>query len=158
MRKPFNRTLYNNNDKIARKIGKAIAKVMGYKAIDNEDKYGIDLLLSYINTPEFSLGVMGMECEIKQHWQDGKFPFDTIQIPERKSKWAVVGNFFMVANGPLTQGLILGGSVVGRSPLKEVPNKYVPKGEKFFQVSVAAALFYTLDQKFTAHTARNCTP
>jgi hypothetical protein len=124
--KKFDKALYEKNDSIAREAAKKFFEAQGVTAVDNPDKYGVDLLLDTGSC---------VEVEVKHTWKD-EFKFDTLQIPARKEKFAKLGCVFMVFNSNITKAFIVHGAVVLDSPKKEVYNKYVAKGEMFFQVPV----------------------
>ena len=124
--KKFDQKLFNKNDVPAREAAKKFWESRGVHARDNPDVYGPDLILDIGNL---------LEVEIKHTWRD-KFPFDTLQLPERKEKFAKIGCMFMVFNSNLTQAFLFDGDTVLDSPKKEVYNKYVSKGELFFQIPI----------------------
>jgi hypothetical protein len=124
--KKFDQKLFNKNDVPAREAAKKFWESRGVHARDNPDVYGPDLILDIDNL---------LEVEIKHTWRD-KFPFDTLQLPARKEKFAKIGCMFMVFNSALTQAFLFDGDTVLDSPKKEVYNKYVSKGELFFQIPI----------------------
>ena len=124
--KKFDKELYEKNDSLAKEAAKKFFAAQGVTAVDNPDKYGVDLLL---DTGSF------IEVEVKHTWKDD-FKFDTLQIPARKEKFAKLGCLFMVFNSNITKAFIVHGDIVLASPKEEVYNKYMPKGEMFFQIPV----------------------
>lgn len=134
-RKEFSRELFNTNDRVARDITKSFyQKTFGESLADNPDVYGADLI--YNNKL--------VECEIKIVWKEDVFPYESIQIPERKSKIFVNDRFseFVMINNKLSVLLVLKKENILTSPMVEVPNKYISKGEFFFQVPIQHARFY----------------
>ena len=129
--KRFNKELYEQNDGIARQKIRDILKDTEYNVVDNPKKRGVDLLI-------YKKGkhVLNIECEIKRVWKGETFPYESLQIPARKEKYAIldVPTVFVVLNDDKTSYLSVTGDVLVNSPKKEVPNKYVYKGEYFFQV------------------------
>jgi hypothetical protein len=126
--KPFSPELYATNDD-AKYLILAWLESKGYAAEINPDQYGIDILA---RNEERSLRV---EVEVKHNWGDDPFKYDTLQIPERKAKFAKdPDTWFIVLNSTRTQALICSGQSLLTSPLVEVSNRLVNKGERFFQV------------------------
>lgn len=128
--KKFDKDLYDANDKIAREKAKLYFSRFNFTVTDNPDKYGPDLILTDGTNKCF------VECEIKHNWKGETFPFNTIQFPERKSKFAKMGVVFFMLNSEADHAIIVSGNVLLQSPMVEVSNKYVPSGENFFQVPV----------------------
>lgn len=132
MRKPFSKTLYNNNDPAKQKAIDYFAN-QGTTAVVNPDDYGIDLIVD---------DTFYCEVEVKHNWRGDSFPFNTLQIPERKTKFAKLDKpvVFMVMNSEHTHAFLTTGDDVLASPLVEVSNKYVPNGEMFFQIPTSKLL------------------
>lgn len=131
VRKQFSKRLHYGHDEKARAAAKAYWKSQGYYAIHNPNTKGVDLLLVDPETDE----VVGyVEVEVKNNWSAKKFQYETLQIPERKGKYlALYGKKirYMVFSKDLTQALIISSLALRRSPLVEVSNKFVRKGEYF---------------------------
>lgn len=125
--KKFDQKLFDGNDQPARQAAKKFWESRGVHARDNPDRYGPDLILDIGNM---------LEVEVKHTWKD-KFPFDTLQLPSRKEKFAKLGCMFMVFNSDLTKAFLFDGDTVLDSPRKEVYNKYVSQGEIFFQIPIS---------------------
>lgn len=132
-KKPFDPSLFSENDKLARAAGKRYWKSLGYTAEDNPDRYGPDLIVDTGNEKFYS------EVEIKKVWSGKDFQYESLQIPERKKKF--IGKDmeckFIVFNNEQTFGFLCPCSKLAVSPLVEVSNKYVRSGELFFQVPIA---------------------
>lgn len=129
MKKKFDKDLYNKNDPAKLKAIDYFG-LMGMKAIVNPDDYGVDLIVD---------DNFYCEVEVKHNWKGTNFPFSTLQIPERKTKFAKISDkpvMFMVFNSEHTHAFLAKATDVLRSRMQEVPNKYVPEGEMFFQVPV----------------------
>ena len=129
-RKKFDYTLFKQNDKLARKVGKAYWKSLDRVAIDNPDRYGPDLVVD---------GVCYCEMEIKRAWKGKDFKYKTCQIPHRKAKYLDKDKYsmqthFLILNNEQEYAFFIKGEDVEASPVVEVPNRYVPSGEMFFQV------------------------
>lgn len=132
MRKRFDSNLYNTNDPAKRKAIDYF-KNQGADAIVNPDDYGVDLIVN---------DTFYCEVEVKHNWRGDNFPFSTLQIPERKIKFAKLDKpvVFMVMNSEQTHALMTTGEDVLDSPLREVSNKFVKSGELFFQIPTSKLL------------------
>lgn len=139
--KPFDKDLFSENDTVARNFAKRIISLMpGVISVeDNCDKYGVDLLV------KSTTGIEAVECEVKSVWRGYEFPFDTVQIPERKTKYANKNTLFFMTNRFKTRALIIKGQDLLDSPKKEVKNIYVKEGEYFFQVPLSKVVFVDLE-------------
>ena len=140
MFKKFDRELFLKFDKLARDAGKRYWTSKDYYVEDNKDRYGPDLIVT-----SKSLGVDGntnkfyCEVEIKRPWKGKKFQYEKLQIPQRKGKFLDKSKYslpicFFVFNSDQTYGYLIEGETLAKTPVVEVPNKYVYKGEKFYQV------------------------
>ncbi len=129
MRKRFSKNLYDANDP-AKLQAIEYFSGLGKNAIVNPDSYGIDLIVD---------DKFYCEVEVKHNWQGEHFPFGTLQIPERKTKFTTADKptMFMIFNSQKTHALLAKGTDVMHSPLVEVSNKYVSNGEYFYQVPVS---------------------
>lgn len=144
MNKRFDPQLWAENDEKARTAVKNLFKDSEYRILDNKAKRGVDLL-GYKNN-ELAFHV---ETEIKQAWKDKEFPYKTVQIPERKRKYAVLGTkptYFVMFNKDQTSYLVIRDADLLASPVVEVPNRYVYQGEKFFQVPIEKVQFNTIKE------------
>ena len=123
VRKTFDKSLYETNDRKAREAGKMYWKQEGCAAIDNPDKYGADLI---VNDSFYC------EVEIKNVWSGSEFPWGSIQLPERKTKFTKLDKHcvFLIFNKELTHGITFTSEAVLASPLVEVSNKFVSSKEE----------------------------
>lgn len=140
-RKRFDPALYAENDAIARTTVKDLLKGTEFQVLDNPKKRGVDLLVY-----KDSEHIANIECEIKKVWKGEDFPYESVQIPERKQKYAELEKptIFVMLNNDKSQYLALSGATLLGSPKKEVPNKYVYSGEHFFQVDKTQVVFNDL--------------
>lgn len=142
-RKRFDRQLYEANDKLAKEnVLKLFNKMRKkYDVVDNPKKRGVDLFVERHGEHTFNI-----ECEIKRVWKDQKFPYDSIQFPQRKKKFAELDKptLFVMFNNDQSAFVAVTSNDLLSSPLAEVPNKYVYKGEMFFQVPLEKAVFNNL--------------
>ena len=131
-RKRFDKELFTENDSPARLAGIRYWSALGYIAAPNYDKYGPDLIVITESERFYS------EVEIKRVWSGETFQYDTLQIPERKRKYTGLDLpcTFMVFNNEQTLVFLCESSTLVTSPIVEVPNKFVPEGELFFQVPI----------------------
>lgn len=98
----------------------------------NTDQYGVDLVRHSANG-EIAAGT---EVEIKRVWSGPDFPWDSLQVPERKHKFTKL-QFpveFWILNKELTHALVIPAGVLAEYEPVEVANKYISKGERFYQV------------------------
>jgi len=132
VRKVFSKALFDETDTSARAAAKRYWGSLGHTVEDHPDRYAVDLIVDTGSETFYC------EVEIKKVWQGAVFKYDTLQIPERKSKFAKLDKpaYFMVFNDEKTHAFICPSSILLSSPVVEVPNKYVYKGELFFQVPV----------------------
>jgi len=138
IRKRFDPELYRINDELAKSTVRKIIDKRKFKVEENPKKTGVDLLV-------YNKGqhVLNIETEIKKVWKGSNFKYDSVQIPERKKKFAglEVPTLFVMFNEDQTDYLVIKDQTLITSPLVEVPNKYVYKGELFFQVPLTDVVF-----------------
>jgi len=147
MRKKFDYALFRANDALARKIGKLYWESIGHIADDNPDKYGPDLIVEEVNidTHRYNKSpTFFCEVEIKRAWKGKDFTYKSIQIPHRKAKYLDTIKYgkecnFLILNNEQTHAFYILHNDLKTSPVAEVPNKYVPSGEMFFQVPLTKA-------------------
>jgi hypothetical protein len=142
-KKRFDPELYRINDALAKEsVINAIDK-RKFKVVENPKKRGVDLLV-------YNKGrhVLNIETEIKRVWKDKQFAYDTVQIPERKKKFAEleVPTIFVMFNADQTSYLVIKDKDLLKSPKKEVPNRYVYKGEYFYQVPLKKVSFNAINK------------
>jgi len=138
-RKKFDYKLFKANDELARNIGKQYWQDLGYLCYDNPDKYGPDLCVDEKVTDITVTQNYYCEMEIKRAWKGKDFKYKTCQIPHRKAKYLDFNKYgrtthFFIINNEQEFAFFIKGEDVEASPVVEVPNRYVPSGEMFFQV------------------------
>ena len=141
MRKRFDRELYNEVDKKTKeKVFSLLESFDNLQAEENSKKTKVDILVTDPDTSELKFNI---ECEIKKVWKNKEFPYESVQIPERKSKYAILDKptLFVMFNADYSSYLVIKSSDLLASPLVEVPNKYVYKGEMFYQVPLTKVVF-----------------
>lgn len=139
--KRFDPKLYEENDAIAKDFVKNLLKGTEFQAIDNIKKRGVDML-AYKD----SLHICNLEVEIKRIWKDKDFPYSNVQIPVRKEKYAVLEKptIFVMLNNTQSDYLAFTNTVMLAAPKAEVPNKFVFKGEYFYQIPKDQVVFNDL--------------
>jgi hypothetical protein len=132
VRKRFDRELFNETDGTARDSARIYWTSLGHTVEDHPDRYAVDLIV------DTGLETFYCEVEIKRVWTGATFKYDTLQIPERKAKFAKLDKptYFMIFNNERSRAFICSHTDLLDSPVVEVPNKYVYKGEMFFQVPI----------------------
>jgi hypothetical protein len=130
--KKFDKKLYNQNDNKARKAGIKFWKSKGYNIQNNPDEFGPDLIAEKDGDSFF------VEVEVKHNWNKEQFPFNDLQIPERKKKFATIAQktYFMVFNSILNRAFICSNKTLLNSPLQNISNKYMDN-ENFFKIPVS---------------------
>ncbi len=128
MKKRFDKALYDKYDKAARQRTQLHLERKGYKVREHPDHYAQDLIATKGGKD------LLVECEVKVVWDTDKFPYDTVQLPERKKKFFVEPTLFYIWNNKLNKAITFFSEDVKHLTPVEVPNKYVCKGEYFFQI------------------------
>jgi len=140
--KPFDEQLFLKNDKIAKDIAiKHVSKKLK-NVQENEDKYGPDVYGFDSEENQYFV-----ETEIKQNWDKHEFPFGTLNIPKRKDKYLnkYPRLIFLVISKDLRRGIATDGRNLKKEYLKEVSNKYVGSGEKFYQIPLSLCKIVDFD-------------
>jgi len=172
--KKFNKKLFEQNDPKARKIAKEYFAKRGIKLEDHKNKYGPDLVAKCKlcleafgeNTTLDICEICGgdpeyqtcefcppfyVEVEIKRVWKDKKFPWATVQFPERKAKYVYQSNIpvkFFMLNAKCNRAFIVDGKDILKSKLVPVYNKYMKGGDEFFfQVPIEKGEFVDIGDK-----------
>lgn len=129
-RKRFDRELFAEYDKKARDATMAYYKDIGFDICEHPNRYAQDLI-AFSPLDDFEFHV---ECEVKIVWDSDEFPYDTVQLPQRKQKFFDGKTKFFIWNKSLTTAVCFWDSVISELIPVEVPNKYVHKGEYFYQI------------------------
>jgi len=137
--KRFDKKLFEDNDLAARIHSASLLEKYGYKVKDHPDIYAQDLVATKGDKTFY------VECEVKHAWKTNDFPFDSVQLPERKKKFCNSKTLFIIINSIKTKAIMFWSKDVLASPLVEVSNKYIQSGEKFFQIPLDATKEVTLD-------------
>ena len=144
VRKFFDRELYDKYDRLAKdRATELVKELTGYKFVlqENEKKRGVDLLVY-----QGEKHVFNIETEVKAVWKEEVFPYDSVNFPERKSKFAELDKptLFLMFNKDLKNYLLVNNTDLLKSPKEMVRNRYVPYGEYFFQVPLDKVIFNDL--------------
>lgn len=131
--KAFDQKLFEENDRAARNAVLNYIDSQGLYAMENDDKYGPDLVLYSGLSP-----ISYIEVEVKRVWHGPDFPWDSVQLPQRKEKFSKLkmGTEFYILNLTMDHAIIIPDSALSKDLLQEVRNKYIPEGEMFFQVPI----------------------
>lgn len=129
--KQFDQKLFNQNDPKSRAVVKQYLSNNGIDVNDNANKYGVDLVSEN--------GEVKIEVERRLVWKNEKFPFNEINLPERKAKFFKENNvsYAIVSEDYKRIGLINGKNIqeyITDANLKENPNKFVGAGEMFYKI------------------------
>lgn len=128
--KTFDYGLYNGNDDEARQNTIEWLDYHGYDAKPHPNPYAQDLVATCRRTDKQFL----VECEVKRVWKRGDFPFQSVQLPERKKKFFDEKTLFFIWSGTGLRAVIFWSSSIKHLEPVEVKNKYVSEGERFFQI------------------------
>lgn len=146
--KKFDKKLHAENDKIARNVVKSFFNNRfskdGVTIIDNPNKYGVDLWMMRNGNI-----IANLEAEVKIVWKGHRFPFPNIQFPTRKKKFAGLGKptMYCMLNEDKSRLLTVWDKYFTDDKIVEVPNKYVPQGEMFYQIPLDKAVFYDINEE-----------
>lgn len=132
--KKFDRELYEENDTQFRHKVVDYLKAEGFNVHSNEDPYGIDLIIE-----------LGVEIERRPSWRGPEFPYDTVHIPLRKKKFFLHNGSYMILNKEADRALSIDVQDIIKNPLVEVPNKYLPEGELFYNIPIEQFTWLNLD-------------
>ena len=141
-RKRFDPVAYKQSDNKAKKCITKYLMSLGHTVLDTEENFGVDLMSTLENT------TYNHEVEMKHMWE-GEWPtvWKDINIPFRKNRLMVqvfnkepLANFhFYIIRGDCKVAWKMDANIVKDSPVVEVPNRAVRKGEYFFKVPVDKA-------------------
>ena len=131
--KQFNKESHAVNDKPAKDLVISFLKSKGVDAVENPDKYGIDIIV-----PRY-------EVERREIWVN-YFPFKTVHIPARKEKFLKYSIVYAVVNKDFNKIMFCKSEVIKQYNLIEVPNKSVPEGEYFYDVPIEEWYIYNVGE------------
>jgi len=128
MRKAFSTTLHGKYDDIARQVTMHCMERKGYKMRENPNIYAQDLIAEKDGNKFY------VECEVKTVWKGDAFPYDTVQLPERKKKFFSKPTLFFIWNNDMTTAATFKSETIKDLTPVEVSNKYMASGEMFYQI------------------------
>jgi len=136
--KKFDKKLYDEADPLSKGVMIAWLERNGYKFINPEENYGVDITCLKDNRPAF------FETEIKYSWiREWPNVWEEVRIPYRKSKiinkWIRNGSLgiltFVIFRCDCKQAWFIDGQVVRDSRVGTLNNKYA-SNEKFYHIDV----------------------
>jgi len=141
VRKPFSKNLHAKNDPKTRTLVKKFFADRGITLVDHPNEFDIDLVSED--------GQIRIEVEHRFNWSEVDFPFNTVNILERKAKFFREGNthYCILSANYKRLGFISANKIqqfIKPEFLVESPNKYVKKGEYVFKVPIGQFEFYDL--------------
>lgn len=142
--KRFDKRLFEENDTQCRNRVKELFNGTKYVIEDNPKRYGVDLLVKEGDDVVFYIET---ERKMLASWNDEKFPYDDIQLPERKSKFCSLDKpvYFIMFNHDFGNFLTFSSETVLTSPQEQVYNKYNNNGkELFFKIPVDKVTFNSI--------------
>lgn len=142
--KRFDQKLFEENDAAARHaVTQYLLATSDVIVENNPDKYGVDLLVTG------GLQDYAIECEIKRVWKGADFPWNTVQLPARKQKFSELGIpvEYWILNADLTYAMLIRSDVLQHLTPVEVPNKYVARGEMFYQIPLTSCSLVILEKQ-----------
>jgi len=129
--KPFSQYLHDVFDGPARKVVSDWVKMKwGLDVKDNPNKYGVDLICFRSGSPVGLLEVEVRQAGFDQH--------QTIHVGQRKDKLFQEGlpTLFFAVTQDLSRAYWVKADLIANCPLIEVHNKYVTKGEMFYDCPI----------------------
>lgn len=133
--KPFSQELYNADDNAKLVMLNWLWEhqpQLNWRV--NPDDYGIDLVCDHHWT---------IEVEVRHSWTGHIFPFPTLHLPKRKSKFVKDGAYFVVMNHERTYALVVPDDAVAASPTVIKGTKYT-FAEAFIEIPVHECLTINL--------------
>jgi len=129
--KKFNKNLFKQNDPKSRTIIKNFFKTHNITLVDNKDPYGVDLISED--------GSLRIEIERRINWDSVNFPFDEINLPERKNKFFTDGktSYIIISKDYSHIGIISKKNIseyINEQNLKENKNRLVKNKEFFYKL------------------------
>ena len=130
-RKPFSKQAYARNDASGKKAVLRFLKSQGLDAWENPDIYGIDLIVNGTSHVGKVFDNMPIEVERRAIWRGDTFPYETVHIPERKTKFLTKGPMlYAVVNKFYNKVIFCSNSIISQYLPLFLPDK------KSFMVAV----------------------
>lgn len=129
-KKRFDKSLYEAYDQKAREATTAYLQKQGIDVCEHPNRYAQDLIaFAPLDDCEYNV-----ECEVKIVWDGKDFPYDSVQLPQRKQKFFDGKTKFFIWNKNLDTAVTFWDTDIDDLIPVEVPNKYIAKGEYFYQI------------------------
>ena len=128
VRKPFNKATHASNDAIGKQTVLKLLKSMNVGAEENSNPYGVDIVLID--------GLGTYEVERRPIWTE-VWPFATVHIPERKTKFLIPDMTYAVVNKDCDKVMLCSSETILKYDQLEVPNRAVASGEYFYDVPLS---------------------
>lgn len=124
----FDKESFRRADAKAREVTTEFLSRYGYTVAEHPNKYAQDLVAGKGDKTFL------VECEQKSLWKGLVFPFDSIQLPERKQKFFEERTLFFIWNNEWTSAVMFWSDKIKHLDPVEVPNRRIARGEYFFQI------------------------
>jgi len=131
--KPFNQSNYDANDASGKEVVTQFLTNKGLDVQENSNKYGIDLIANGTTYNGKSFVDIPIEVERRNIWTD-TFPFPTVHVPERKTKFLSKYMLYAVVNSTYDRVMFCSSDIIKQFIPIEVPNKSIQAGEYFYDV------------------------
>jgi hypothetical protein len=141
--KPFSQFLHDKYDGPGRKaVSDWVSMKWGLKVKENPNRYGVDLICYRSETPVGALEVEVRQLGFDQH--------GSIHAAQRKDKLFQEGlpTLFFAVTQDLSRAYWVKANLIANCPLIEVHNKYVSKGELFYDCPITMFKIADLTQQF----------
>jgi hypothetical protein len=129
----FSHEAFNRADARAREETTSYLDDLGYDVNPHPNPYAQDLVATCRRTGKKFL----VECEQKSLWKGERFPFQSVQLPERKKKFFDERTLFFIWNNEWDSAMIFWSTQINHLEPVEVPNRRIAKGEYFFQIPLS---------------------
>jgi len=142
VRKPFSKGLHAKNDPQSRRLVREFFAERGVTLVDHPNKYDIDLVSDD--------GSVRVEVEHRLNWEQAEFPFEEINVPERKAKFFTEGttHYVILSKSYDYLGFICSTSIqrfMIPECLKESSNRFVEHSEYFYKIPKKEFEFYQIE-------------
>ena len=131
--KPFDVDNYNANDASGKEAVIRFLQTQGLSAEENPDKYGIDLIANGTTYNGQVFDNVPVEVERRIIWNKN-FPFSTVHVPERKTKFLKHYMLYAVVNLNYDKVMFCTSNIIKQYEPIEVPNKSIANDEYFYNV------------------------
>jgi hypothetical protein len=142
-RKAFDQVLHDENDAIAKEAVRSFLEAVWGYPVTEGGQYDVDLLIYEEDT------ICGyVEVERRHNWDKQHFPFDTLNIPERKRKFFTLDqpSLLFAVSKDCKWAVFVPGEIVLQCPVKMLDNKFCFQ-EPFFVVPIEYCMLVDLEKK-----------